>query len=96
MTPEHKELLSIADDLANHAAKEATDRALTIASVVGDSRLICMIGVKASKLMLDAFLMSAIKQAGMPREAAEFTARTIAEHLLEHIAEHFDKKEEAA
>jgi hypothetical protein len=90
------QLLKEADDLAKHAAKQGADRIMTIAAVTGDRRMAVMIGIKATKIMLDAFVMAGVEQAGMPREAAEYTALKVMERLMELIAQHFDKEEEAA
>lgn len=91
-----KQQMQVYEDLAKHAAQTEADRVTEIAALSGERRAACMIAIKASKQLLEAFMKCAIEEAAMPREAADFTAAAVFSHLKHIIDEHFDKAEETA
>lgn len=94
MTKSQHARLQEAEDLARHASTEAAKRIMMIASACDGNRMKLMIGVKASKMLLDAFVMTAIEDTDMPREIAELTALKVMEGLMGRIDKHFSKAKE--
>ena len=88
---EQQKIVNEIKDLSKYAAQEATTRIMDIASLADNRQMAVMIGIKASKMMLEAYVITAIEEAGMPRNLAEVTAKKSYDDLMEHIAGSFKK-----